>query len=48
MAKALSNDSDAKAKFENFTDYKKKEFIEHIESAKWDATKKDAWKNHWI
>ena len=39
LDEALSNDSKAKAEFENFTDYKQKEFIEHIETAKRDATK---------
>lgn len=38
LDEALSNDLEAKAKFENFPDYKKKEFIEHIETAKRDAT----------
>lgn len=39
LDKTLSEDSKAKAEFENFPDYKKKEFIEHIETAKRDATK---------
>ncbi len=39
LEKALYNDSEAKTKFENFPDYKKKEFIEYIETAKRDATK---------
>lgn len=36
---ALANDSQARSEFENLPDYKKREFIEHIESAKRDATK---------
>lgn len=39
LSRALSDDSEAEAKFEEFPDYKKKEFIEHIETAKQDATK---------
>lgn len=39
LEEALSKDSKAKANFENFTDYKKQEFIEYIETAKRDATK---------
>lgn len=39
LDEALAKDSDAKTEFENFPDYKKKEFIEHIETAKQDATK---------
>lgn len=39
LDEALENDSEAKAKFEEFPYYKKKEFIEHIETAKRDATK---------
>lgn len=39
LDEALSNDSEAQAKFDEFTDYKKKEFIEYIASAKQDATK---------
>lgn len=39
LNQALLNDSEAKTEFEKFPDYKKKEFIEHIESAKRDATK---------
>lgn len=39
LNEALSKDVEAKAKFENFPEYKKKEFIEHIESAKREATK---------
>ncbi|MCG2588989.1 DUF1801 domain-containing protein [Rhodohalobacter sulfatireducens] len=39
LEEALSKDSKAKAEFENFTDYKKKEFIEYIETAKRDTTK---------
>lgn len=36
----LNRDPEAKSEFEKFPDYKKKEFIEHIETAKRDATKK--------
>lgn len=39
LDEALSNDFEAKTEFENFPDYKQKEFIEHIETAKRDATK---------
>lgn len=39
LEEALSKDSKAKAEFEYFTDYKKKEFIEYIETAKRDTTK---------
>lgn len=39
LNKALANDSEANAKFNKFTDYKKKEFIEYIATAKQDATK---------
>lgn len=39
LNRALSDDSEAKAKFEEFPDYKKREFIEHIETAKQDAAK---------
>lgn len=39
LEEALSNNSKARAEFEKFPDYKKKEFIEHIETAKRDATK---------
>lgn len=39
LEEALSKDSKAKANFENFTDYKRQEFIQYIETAKRDATK---------
>lgn len=39
LEEAFSKDSRANAEFENFTDYKKKEFIEYIETAKRDAKK---------
>jgi uncharacterized protein YdeI (YjbR/CyaY-like superfamily) len=39
LEEVLSKDSIARAEFENFTDYKKNEFIEYIENAKRSATK---------
>lgn len=39
LQNALSLDPKAKTEFDKFPDYKKKEFIEHIETAKRDATK---------
>lgn len=40
LDKALHEDPKAKAEFDRFTNYKKKEFIEHIESAKREETRK--------
>lgn len=39
LNQALSDDSEAKVKFDEFPDYKKKEFIEYIATAKQDTTK---------
>lgn len=40
LSDALKKDPKAKKEFEKMTDYKKREFIEHIESAKRDDTKR--------